>query len=37
MLDIVKQWEDFDLREFLIKQGADPSQLDEILSAEGSQ
>jgi DnaJ-class molecular chaperone len=37
MLEIVKQWEDFDLREFLIKQGADPSQLDEILSAEGSQ
>lgn len=36
MLSIVKEWENFDLREFLIKQGADPKQVDELL-LEGSQ
>jgi len=31
MLNIIKEWEDFDLREFLIKQGANPAEVDAML------
>jgi len=33
MLNIIKEWENFDLREFLIKQGANPSDVDAMLGA----
>lgn len=37
MLGIIKEWEGFDLREFLIKQGADPQQVDQMLLGVDSQ
>jgi hypothetical protein len=33
MLNIIKEWENFDLREFLIKQGANPAEVDAMLGA----
>ena len=37
MLGIIKEWEGFDLREFLIKQGVDPQQVDQMLLGVDSQ
>jgi len=34
MLMIIKDWEGFDLKEFLVKQGVDPAQVDAMLEGQ---